>query len=484
MRGVLDDDMIERPESRHRLRHHRINPFSSESYFQESGKKFRKHRRSSLLIKNPFRDTKFNVSKPARKVTCSEEPRKINGTEEEVCPTFATRIANITQAVGRNVQMECVVDNLGRFRVAWMRVETKAILTLHMRKISRNVRISLSHSDHRIFILVIRNVQVSDRGSYMCQVNTHPFMSQTVYLDVVVPPDIVEEETSSDLYAREGADVTLKCSARGHPPPMYSWRREDKKPVVSGNWQDSHLAHVVQMTEDESPAKDAQIIHQGPELTIQKVSRLHMAAYLCIASNGVLPSVSRRIQLQVQFQPMIWIPHQLVGARLGANVTVECNTEAHPESINYWSRHEGQMIVNDGRFGVLLNVSDYKKNMVLTVAHLEHADYGTYKCFARNSLGSTEGIIRIYQVHGSQPEKEPSSAKIHNSYTTLEQRGTDSQADEKMMQSIKGAKHPVSPLEVSDVSDSTCMIRNPWLLTVVSCVFIVISSSRVLLPGT
>lgn len=58
-----------------------------------------------------------------------------------------------------------------------------------------------------------------------------------------MPPDIIEEETSSDLFAREGADVTLKCSARGHPTPKYAWRREDKKPVVSGNWQDSHLAH-------------------------------------------------------------------------------------------------------------------------------------------------------------------------------------------------------------------------------------------------
>ena len=38
----------------------------------------------------------------------------------------------------------------------------------------------------------------------------------------------------------------------------------------------------------------------GEVLTITKVSRLHMAAYLCVASNGVPPSISKRVQLRVQ----------------------------------------------------------------------------------------------------------------------------------------------------------------------------------------
>lgn len=40
-------------------------------------------------------------------------------------------------------------------------------------------------------------------------------------------------------------------------------------------------------------------VHEGSELTVRRVSRLHMGAYLCIASNGVPPAMSRRIQLQV-----------------------------------------------------------------------------------------------------------------------------------------------------------------------------------------
>lgn len=38
----------------------------------------------------------------------------------------------------------------------------------------------------------------------------------------------------------------------------------------------------------------------GELLHINKVSRLHMTAYLCVASNGVPPSISKRVQLRVQ----------------------------------------------------------------------------------------------------------------------------------------------------------------------------------------
>ncbi len=64
-------------------------------------------------------------------------------------------------------------------------METKTILTIHRHVISRNYRITLSHSDNRNWILHINNVQEADRGGYMCQVNTVPMLSQIGYLDVV-----------------------------------------------------------------------------------------------------------------------------------------------------------------------------------------------------------------------------------------------------------------------------------------------------------
>ena len=43
---------------------------------------------------------------------------------------------------------------------------------------------------------------------------------------------------------------------------------------------------------------------------------------------------------------MMTIPHQLEGAYMGQDVTLECQTEAHPKSINYWTTEKGDMIVS------------------------------------------------------------------------------------------------------------------------------------------
>ncbi|KFM65869.1 Hemicentin-1, partial [Stegodyphus mimosarum] len=65
----------------------------------------------------------------------------------------------------------------------------------------------------------------------MCQINTSPMKSQTGYIEVVVPPHIVEEETSSDTEVREGSDVSLRCVATGSPNPETTWRREDGQEI-------------------------------------------------------------------------------------------------------------------------------------------------------------------------------------------------------------------------------------------------------------
>lgn len=71
------------------------------------------------------------------------------------------------------------------FQVAWLRVDTQTILTIQTHVITKNHRIGVKHSEHRTWHLQIRDVRESDRGWYMCQINTDPMKSQVGYLDVV-----------------------------------------------------------------------------------------------------------------------------------------------------------------------------------------------------------------------------------------------------------------------------------------------------------
>ncbi|CAB0018041.1 unnamed protein product, partial [Nesidiocoris tenuis] len=64
------------------------------------------------------------------------------------------------------------------FQVGWVKADTKAIQAIHEHVITHNPRVSVSHSDHSTWYLHIRNVQVEDRGTYMCQINTDPMKSE------------------------------------------------------------------------------------------------------------------------------------------------------------------------------------------------------------------------------------------------------------------------------------------------------------------
>ncbi|GBN34553.1 hypothetical protein AVEN_49273-1 [Araneus ventricosus] len=111
--------------------------------------------------------------------------------------------------------------------------------------------------------------------------------------------------------------------------------------------------------------------------------------------------------LNVNFAPMIWIPNQLVGAAIGADVTLDCNLESHPKSVTYWTRDGGGfMIISNTKYNsVLIDTGIYKVQMRLIIKNLRPDDFGSYTCVAKNSLGETEGTIRLYGTCCIKPFK-------------------------------------------------------------------------------
>ncbi|XP_054706550.1 lachesin-like [Uloborus diversus] len=298
-------------------------------------------------------------------------------------PEFADRIMNKTVKVGEDVELSCITENLGSYRVAWIRVESQTILSIHTHVITRNYRISLNHKDHTHWNLHIEDVHAEDRGSYMCQINTVPMKKQIGFLEVVVPPQFSNTDRNSEILAREGTNVSLSCTVTGHPQPSVSWQREDGQAFHAGPTHNKDQQYAT---------------YEGEVLTISKVSRLHMGTYLCTANNSVPPIVTRRIQLYVHFPPMLWIPNQLIGGSVGRSLTLECLVEAFPKSLNYWTKQDGQLVISGDRHAVTLQENTYKIHMKLTILFLIKEDFGTYLCLARNSLGSTEGAIKIYEI--------------------------------------------------------------------------------------
>nr|CAI5857619.1 unnamed protein product [Callosobruchus analis] len=216
----------------------------------------------------------------------------------------------------------------------------------------------------------------------MCQVNTDPMKMQAAFLEVVIPPDIIYEETSGDMMVPEGGSAKLICRARGFPKPRIVWRREDGAQIIVRTAPDK----VERLNSVE-----------GEVLTLTKVTRSEMGAYLCIAANGVPPTVSKRMMLHVHFHPLIQVRNQLVGAPVNTDVTLQCHVEASPKAINYWTRESGEMILaNDKYLMTEINNSYYSVHMKLVIRRFQKSDLGGYKCISKNSIGDAEGTIRLY----------------------------------------------------------------------------------------
>ncbi|XP_050541937.1 lachesin-like isoform X2 [Daktulosphaira vitifoliae] len=306
-------------------------------------------------------------------------------------PNFAEPIPNVTVSLGRDASLPCVVNNLGTYKVAWIHIDRQMILTIHRHVIARIPRFGITHDSQKTWLLHVKGAQPEDRGYYMCQVNTNPMISQVGYLQVVVPPNIIDDESSaSSVSVRENQNLSLTCKAEGSPTPKISWKREDG----------GHIA-----TDRKRKVEKL----QGDTLNLTRVTRADMGAYLCIASNGVPPSVSKRIILDVEFSPMIWVPNQLVGAPSGTDVTIDCQTEAHPKSINYWSFQDSKtMLFQNKKYVTSDTENSYRIHMKLTIKDLSQSDFGNYKCISKNSLGETEGSIRLYEI--PKPSLAPKSS--------------------------------------------------------------------------
>ncbi|CAG0905551.1 unnamed protein product, partial [Darwinula stevensoni] len=153
--------------------------------------------------------------------------------DEEERPRFAQPLGNQTVVKGRNTTFCCVIDNVGKYKVAWAHEGRQMVLVVDDVVATKIPRFGTTHShDRTVWRLHVHNVQESDQGYYMCQLNTEPMMKQRGLLHVLVPPEISDEASSpSRLQVVEHSEAILLCAGQGKPPPNISWRREDDAPI-------------------------------------------------------------------------------------------------------------------------------------------------------------------------------------------------------------------------------------------------------------
>jgi len=360
---------------------------------------------------------------------------------------FAELITNVTVPLGREAVLSCVINDLGAFKVGWLRQSDQTIMSYHRKVVTHNPRVTVTHDESRTWNLHIRHVRESDQGCYMCQINTDKMKKQLGCITVQVPPDIIDDESTSDMTVNEGDNVTLTCRAKGKPEPKIVWRREDnekmtvlvRSPIMSpkGSWPPRTAGgagpaarypalpanDVTGSTYRKSP--DDRIVHtrerfkdvdsyEGQVLRLYRVSRRMMAAYMCIASNDVPPAVSKRVPLNVKFAPLVKAETQLLGAPVGSQIQLKCIIESYPPSINIWmkGRHEDHTMLLDGKkYGIEEQRTGYHSTSTLTIRNFDASDESSYTCVSTNPLGNSEASMRLYEIQHSPTTRTTQSSR-------------------------------------------------------------------------
>ncbi|XP_064093924.1 lachesin-like [Macrobrachium nipponense] len=236
-------------------------------------------------------------------------------------------------------------------------------------------RLSLT-ADHKSAALTISPVRAQDRGWYMCQVNTDPMTYTRSYLQVLVPP-VLTEWSGSSVEAREGAAVSLICSARAYPPANTTWRRTDAEPI----FEKPRIVWVI----------------EGPDLVFPSVRREHHAAYTCHVTNGVTTPVSRTTYLTVTYAPLIWLERDMVGTKAGVDATLNCTSEGNPTPRHSWSVNSSN-ITESSKYHMEEVKNGTRTKFILTVRNPGPGDFTFYGCHAVNPTGYAKGTINLFEI--------------------------------------------------------------------------------------
>ncbi|CAG2171247.1 unnamed protein product [Oppiella nova] len=278
----------------------------------------------------------------------------------------------------------------------------------------------------------------------MCQINTEPMITQVGYVDVLIPPSIVDADTSSDTSVDERQKLSLRCRANGYPAPTVTWRREDNKDLNLGLY---------------GGKKYSATKVEGEYLNISQVTREDMGAYLCIASNSVPPSVSK-------LRPKIKVSNQLVGSPVGSDVELECRCEASPLPLTSWIRFDGTVLMATHKYQTREEHDSYRTTMRLRITNIDEKDFGSYKCVAKNSLGEKEGLVRLYEV-ALPVNQELSPSVWPPGFLSPSHRNNSSLMRSNVGSSMMGdTKHDTSSSSATSVSSSAAK-RYDWDIDVI-----------------
>ncbi|XP_043798147.1 Down syndrome cell adhesion molecule-like protein Dscam2 isoform X5 [Apis laboriosa] len=197
-----------------------------------------------------------------------------------------------------------------------------------------------------------------------------------------VPPRWTVEPI--DQNAVVGHGVSIACQAEGFPIPTVTWKQSIGMDTP-GDYRELGF----------SGTEGAGVAGNG-SLVISRVSRDHAGFYLCQASNGIGPGLSKLIRLTVHAGPQVSVKTQQESVRRGESVTLRCEAEGDAPLDLSWRARDSRV---DPNYDVRYTIDNQKVSgrviSELRITQANHIDRGDYTCVATNAYGHARAGIKL-----------------------------------------------------------------------------------------
>nr|XP_046260590.1 matrix-remodeling-associated protein 5-like [Scatophagus argus] len=282
-------------------------------------------------------------------------------------------------------RLACEAQGEPKPSITWTKVSTGAVMSIH----SRAQRFEVLPNG----TLVIQNVQLQDRGTYICSALSSLGRDRLLTtLEVWTRPPRMQLASYREVTIHQGGEVHLDCQADGVPTPLLSWVLPDRSVLTST-----------------APSTGRVTIDTNGTLYISVTLPSDRGVYRCVASNSAgAASASVRVHVS-SLPPVMQQPREEhLPLSPGMPVYAHCSARGAPPPSLRWRIPDGTLIrpsqfLHDNLFVL--------PNGTLHIRKVGPKDSGNYECTASNAIGTDKRIVRVEIEKGESGEKRQEGAR-------------------------------------------------------------------------
>ncbi|KAM8853187.1 immunoglobulin superfamily member 10 [Synchiropus picturatus] len=268
----------------------------------------------------------------------------------------------VSSSVGKSIILNCSADGHPKPEIIWTLPDGKRLTSAHVNSSHHHLGPDGS--------LVIHKSQMRDGGKYRCGAkNMMGYIEKLIILDVGAKPYILSCPRGI-IHGMFGETLVLHCLSDGSPRPSISWTMPGGHALIVPQVYGRH-----------------QLFENGT-LVVRDTTLLDKGNYICRARNEAgLTALTVPVMI-VAYPPRITTaPPSNVQVVAGTPTLLNCVASGIPKPEITWEMPDHSVLSIANQAKPLSNRA-INRHGSLVIQRFTVSDAGTYKCFAKNQIGT------------------------------------------------------------------------------------------------